>query len=29
MTTLIETEIREIEKNLKEMIDLVSSMHTD
>ncbi len=29
MTTLIETEIREIEKNLKEMIDLVLSMHRD
>lgn len=29
MATLIETEIREIEKNLKEMIDLVSSMHRD
>ncbi len=29
MTTLIETEIREIEKHLKEMIDLVLSMHRD
>jgi phosphate transport system protein len=29
MTTLIETEIREIEKNLKEMIEIVLSMHRD
>ncbi|MEN9819543.1 MAG: phosphate signaling complex protein PhoU [Bacillota bacterium] len=29
MTTLIETEILEIEKNLKEMIQLVLSMHRD